>query len=94
LPGIEQISTELIQARDSTLNSENHIHSIWNKEELTEQWKESIIMPIYKKGSKTDSSNYRETTLLSSTYKILSSILLSRLTPYINKITKDHQCGF
>jgi hypothetical protein len=30
------------------------IHSIWNKEELPQQWKESIILPIYKKGDKTD----------------------------------------
>jgi hypothetical protein len=29
------------------------ICSIWNKEELSEQWKESIIVPIYKKGDKT-----------------------------------------
>jgi len=27
-------------------------------------------------------------------YKILSSILLSRLTPYAEEIIGDHQCGF
>jgi len=39
--------------------SENHEHinSIWNKEELTDDWKESIIEPGYKKGDKTDCSN-------------------------------------
>jgi hypothetical protein len=26
------------------------INSIWNKEELPDQWKESIIVPIHKKG--------------------------------------------
>jgi hypothetical protein len=31
---------------------------------------------------------------LSTTYKILSSILLSRLTPYSEEFTGDHQCGF
>jgi len=31
---------------------------------------------------------------LPTTYKILSTILLSRLTPYAEKITGDHQCGF
>ena len=29
-----------------------------------------------------------------NTYKILSNILLSRLTPYAKAIIKDHQCGF
>jgi hypothetical protein len=42
------------------------------------QWKESTIVRIYKKGDKTDYSNYRGISLLSTSYKILSSILLSR----------------
>jgi hypothetical protein len=55
---------------------------------------ESIIVPIYKKGDKTDCSNYRGITLLSASFKILSNILLSRLTPYVDEIIGDHQCGF
>jgi hypothetical protein len=45
----------LIQAGGTTIRSEIHkrIVSIWNKDELPEQWKESIIVPIYKKGDKT-----------------------------------------
>jgi hypothetical protein len=31
---------------------------------------------------------------MSNTYKILSKILQSRLTPYAEEITGDHQCGF
>jgi len=31
---------------------------------------------------------------LSTTYKILSNILLSRLTPYAEDIIGNHQCGF
>jgi len=52
------------------------------------------IVPIYKKGDKTDCFNYRGTSLLSTTYKILSNILLSRLTPYAQEIIGDHQCRF
>jgi hypothetical protein len=51
-------------------------------------------VPIYKKGDKTDCSNYRGVSLLSTTYKILSNILLSRLTPYAEEIIGYHQCGF
>jgi hypothetical protein len=31
---------------------------------------------------------------LPTPYKILFSILLARLTPYADEITRDHQCGF
>ena len=61
---------------------------------MPEELKESIIVPIYKKGDKTDCSNYRGISLLAPTSKILSNILLSRLTPYAEEITGDHQCGF
>jgi hypothetical protein len=37
---------------------------IWNKEELPHQSKESIVVPIRKKGDKTDCSNYRGISLL------------------------------
>jgi len=32
--------------------------------------------------------------LLPTTHKIISNILLSRLTPYAEEIPGDHQCGF
>ena len=52
------------------------------------------MVPIYKKDDKTDCSNYWGISLLSTTYKILSNILLSSLTPYAEEIIGDHQCGF
>jgi hypothetical protein len=47
--GIDQISIELMKAGGETLYSEIHrlICSIWNTEELPQQWKESIIVPIH-----------------------------------------------
>jgi hypothetical protein len=58
--GSDQIPAELIQAGGKTLWSEIHklMNSIWSTEELHEQWKEYIIVPIYKKGDKTECSNY------------------------------------
>lgn len=58
----------MIQARGKTLCSEIHklLTSIWNKEDLSKQWNESIIAPIYKKGDKTDCNNYQGMLLLST----------------------------
>ena len=55
-PGIDEIPAELIKARGGTICLEIHklITSIWKKEKLPEEWKESIIVPIHKKGDKTD----------------------------------------
>jgi hypothetical protein len=70
------------------------ITSIWNREEMPDQWKESITVPIHKTGDKTDCNNYRGISLLSTSYNILSNILLSELNPYKDEIIGDHQCGF
>ena len=47
-----------------------------------------------KKGDKTGCSNYKGTSLLSITFKMLSNILLSRLAPYALEIIGDNQRGF
>jgi hypothetical protein len=72
------------------------IHSIPSifKLMLPDQWKESILAPDYKKGDKTDCSNYRAISLLSTSYKFYPNILLSRLSPYVDEIIGDRQCGF
>jgi hypothetical protein len=53
---VDQIPAELIQARGEILLPAIHklINSVWNEEELPDQWKESIIVPVHKKGDKTD----------------------------------------
>jgi hypothetical protein len=51
------------------------INSIWNKEELSDQWMESVILPDHKTGDKTDCNNYRGISLLSTSYNILSNII-------------------
>jgi len=52
--GIDQIPAELIKVGGRTLCLEIHklITSIWKREKLPEEWKESIIIPIHKKGIK------------------------------------------
>ena len=86
----------MIKAGCRTIRSEisELLNSIRNKEELSEEWKESIILPIFKKGGKTDCNNCRGISLLPTMYKILSNILLSILTPYEEDIIGGHQCEF
>jgi hypothetical protein len=54
-PGIDQIPAELIKVGGRTIRGAipKLIIAIWNKEKLPEEWKESVIVPIHKKGEKT-----------------------------------------
>jgi hypothetical protein len=53
-PRSDKILTELIQAGDEILQSAIHrlIHLVWNKEELPDRWKVSIIAPVQKRVTK------------------------------------------
>jgi mannosyltransferase OCH1-like enzyme len=75
LPSSDQILAELFQAGDETLQPQIHklINFIWNKEELPDQWKESIVVPIYKKGDTTYCGNYRGISLHTKFYLIFFS---------------------
>ena len=55
-PSIGQIPAELIKEACRTIRYQIHklIVCIWNKEELPEDRKGSIIVPAYKKGDKTE----------------------------------------
>jgi hypothetical protein len=55
---------------------------------------EAITVLIYKKGHKTDCNNCRGTSLLSTSYKILSNNLVWKLSPCVDKIIGDQQWGF
>jgi hypothetical protein len=94
-PSSDEIPAELIQAGCEILLSAIHklINFVSNKEELPDQRTESIIVPILKKGDKTDCNNYRGIALLSTSYTMLSNILVIRLSPYLDEIIGDHQCG-
>ena len=67
-----------------------------NKEELPDEWKrQSLFLSIRREIKKTVVIiGAYHLSLLLTTYKILSSILLSRLSSYAEEITGDHQCGF
>jgi hypothetical protein len=96
LPDNAKILTKLILAGGSTLCSKihKHINFVQKKKELSQQWKESITVPTYIIGDKTDCINYKWISLLSTTYKISSNIVVSMLTLYIDKIIGDYQHGF
>ena len=61
-----------------------------------EQWKESIIMPLFKKGDINDTNNYRGISLCNIASKLYSTVINMRLQKWIesHNITGEHQAGF
>ena len=66
-PCTDQIPAELIKAEGKTIRCEihKHVNSIWNKEELPEEWKESIIVVFIIREMKqsvviTEAYNFRQ----------------------------------
>jgi hypothetical protein len=54
--GSDEILAQLIQVVCEALRSEIHQfpNSVWDKEKLPDQWRETIILPVYKKSNKID----------------------------------------
>lgn len=61
---------------------------------MPDKWYLEIICPICKKGDKYDYKNYRGITLLNTTYKILSSLLVNKIKTHVEKFLGEYQCGF
>jgi len=96
--GYDEISTKLLKISVTYISSP--LTYICNKSISTgifpEQLKYSIIKPLYKKGDKTDPSNYRLISLLTSFSKVLEKALCNRQIEYLNKnnILNAQQFGF
>ena len=63
---------------------------------LPNHWKTSIVVPIFKKGSRYDPLNYRPISLTAVTCKCLERVICQQLTAYLenNFILSDNQFGF
>ena len=58
------------------------------------KWSEAIIVPIYKKGSRAECSNYRGISLLSVVGKIYARVVCDRLRLITDAVLMDEQGGF
>ena len=57
-------------------------------------FKKSEIRPLYKKGGRTEKSNYRPISVLSNVSKIYERCLYDQIYSYFGKIFSKYQCGF
>jgi len=83
--GTDGIHPELIKYGGNNLLNRIYklVRQIWEEERISEEWKETKIVPIYKKGDRDRCENYRGIALGNAAYKILANIIFLdfRLSP-------------
>ena len=67
---------------------------IWKTQLWPQDWKESVFIPIPKKGNAKECSNYCTIALISHSSKVMLKILQARLQQYMNHELPDVQAGF
>ena len=74
------------------------LHSIWQQIWKTQQWpqdwKRSVFIPVPKKGSAKECSDYCTIALISHASKVMLKIIQARLQQYLNQELPDIQAGF
>ena len=67
---------------------------IWKAQQWPHNWKRPVFIPIPKKGTAKECSNYHIIALISQANKVMLKILQARLQQYMNCELPDVQAGF
>lgn len=94
--GEDKIVAEMIKVGgDKSIQMlQSLLNKIWREKVVPQDWRDSMVVPIHKKGDKANCSNYRGISLLSVPGKVLSRILYGRLLPMADAYLREGQCGF
>ena len=95
-PGHDNLNAELFKA-DPDLAADilqPLFADIWASKKIPVDWCQGIIVKLPKKGSLRNCSNWRGITLLSIPSKIMSKIIISRMTDAVDHLLRKEQAGF
>ena len=84
--------SRLIKIRMKVLHS--IYQQLWKTQQLPQDWKRSVFIPIPKKGSARECSNYHTVALISHANKVMLKILQAQLQQYMSQELPDIQAGF
>jgi hypothetical protein len=96
-PGIDNIPAELLVAVGETGISWllRIFNAAWQQQAVLDDWKQAIIIPIWKKkGSKRGCSQYRGISLLSHIGNLFAKLTENRIRPILELQLNDSQMGF
>ena len=84
-PGISRILPEMLKAGGEVVIEwmTEVFNMVWNEGIAPGDWRNAVIVPVYKKGSRLDCTNYRGISFMSVVGKVFTRILNGRV-----KLTK------
>ena len=96
-PGPDNITSEMLKAAiDPVVPALVALcRKIWDQEVVPRSWTNGTIIPVYKnKGDRRSPSNYRPITLLSIPGKVIMTVIIRRILPYLLDLRRPEQSGF
>lgn len=95
-PGEDNITNEMIFAVKEPLTKVLQIlfNLIMTTEIIPNQWKQSNIILLHKKGDRNNINNYRPISLISNIYKIFIKTISQRMSKNFEEFDSQEQAGF
>jgi len=97
-PGPDLISSRLLKSvRDAiTLPLQMIFNKSMTSGSVPSDWREAVVIPIFKKGTKGDPGNYRPISLTSIVCKVMETIIKEKVVAHLsrNKLIYSSQHGF
>ena len=98
LPGVDGISPKILKETVEQISTPlAHVFNMSLKEGIVPfEWKEANIIPLFKKGSRNKSVNYRPVSLTSVICKLLETIIRDHMMDFLikHKLINPSQHGF
>jgi len=70
------------------------INNCWRERSIPEEWGQARVKSLFKRLKRDDCSNYRDTSLLYSGYKIHAKIITQRFKTISEAVLLEEQNGF
>ncbi|XP_061429967.1 uncharacterized protein LOC133356450 [Lethenteron reissneri] len=95
-PGRDDLPSEMLREGGVCAQTALYdiITTVWTTGRVPQDWKDALVVPLFKKGDRTDCNNYRGISLLSVPGKVLARIIQYRLARHAEERLAEPQCGF
>jgi exonuclease III len=97
-PAADQITNEMLKSGGTFISKQltKVVNLVWESGIFPESWARGFIVPIHKKESKADPSNYRGITISSYMGKVFTALINNRITNFLekNNLIHESQIGF